>query len=214
MRSTTALIQSLITGFAGSFYPFRFYFPLQSHKNDTTPPVCILTCFERKGVWVFCWGLILFRCLLSRGGAGGLVCVVGQARWELGSCPSAAHIVASGSNYMQNKPLNRASSHAKLIELVFTDRWGERLVVRNNFAYGLLCLLTAICNRCKGGLWKKKTDLPNKQICSSYLENLFSSNQLQRHHCLLKLAVYKEHSPFTTVTGHEKRYFARKWRAI
>lgn len=63
-----------------------------------------------------------FCCLLSRGGAVELVCVVGQARWELFSCPSAAHIVASGSNYMQNKPLNRASSHAKLIKLVFTDR--------------------------------------------------------------------------------------------
>lgn len=182
------------------------------HKSDTTP-VCILTCFERKGVWVFCWGLILFCCLLSRGGAVGLVCVVGQARWELVSCPSAAHIVASGSNCMQNKPLNRASSHAKLIELVFTDRWRVRLVVRNNFAYCLLCLLTAIRNRCKGGLLKKLIYQTNR--FSFIFRNLiFFKSAPETSLPLKNEAVHKEHSPFMTVTGHKKRYFCRKWGAI
>lgn len=48
-----------------------------------------------------------FCCLSSHGIGLKVVCVVGQARWEFVACPLVTNVVTLGSDYMQNKPLNR-----------------------------------------------------------------------------------------------------------
>jgi len=54
-----------------------------------------------------------FCCLPSYGIGLKVVCVAGQARWEMVGCLLVTNVVTLGSNYMQNKPLN-CSTHAKL----------------------------------------------------------------------------------------------------
>lgn len=77
-----------------------------------------------------CWGLILFAACHPMGLE--VVFVAGQARWELVGCLLVTNVVTLGGNYMQNKPLNCASTHAELI--VGVKRWRNSEEIRKRKA--------------------------------------------------------------------------------
>lgn len=76
-----------------------------------TSPKCLILlskCLCMMGLYAsLSAGASFFCCLSSHGIGLKVVCVAGQARWEFVACPLVTDVVTLGSDYMQNKPLNR-----------------------------------------------------------------------------------------------------------